>query len=197
MLIKPLCLAGLIFWVACILYFSGCAPKKEPLPVGKEGIDIPVQQFSDATLYFYNKQKIQWRLNTELMRKPLTDTGSILVVPVRLVLFDTVGMVRTRVLADSGLIANNMESYIIWGDVFIRTRRDSMIVRTEKLRWFKNTRKVESDTYVQIETIKGDVLRGKGLDATEDFSRFSFKEDVTGAFPDFRRRLENKEENTF
>jgi hypothetical protein len=87
-----------------------------------------------------------------------------------------------------------MESYWVWGDVLIRTR-DSMVVRTEKLKWFKKTRKIESDTYVQIETNKGDILKGKGLDATEDFSHFSFKEDVTGAFPDFKRRMENKEES--
>ncbi|HEX3019063.1 MAG TPA: LPS export ABC transporter periplasmic protein LptC [Chitinispirillaceae bacterium] len=176
--------------------FSGCAPKKESIPVAKEGIDIPVQQFNDATLYFYSKQKIQWKLDAETMRKPLTDTGSILVVPVRLQLFDSVGTIRTRVLADSGLITTRMDSYTVWGNVFIRTK-DSMVVQTEKLMWFKNNRKVTSDTYVQIETIKGDVLRGKGLDATEDFSRFSFKQDVTGAFPDFKKRLENKDEGFF
>ena len=130
-----------------------------------------------------------------MMHKPLVIPDR-LVVPVRLVLFDSIGAVRTRVMADSGLVANDMESYLVWGDVLIRTR-DSMVVRTQKLRWLKKTRKVESDTYVQIETKKGDVLRGKGLDATEDFSRFSFKEDVTGAFPDFKRRMENKEESMF
>jgi LPS export ABC transporter protein LptC len=147
-------------------------------------------------MYFYNDQRIQWKLDADLMRRPLTDTGSILVVPVRLVLFDSVGAIRTRVIADSGLVAENMESYWVWGDVLIRTR-DSMVVRTEKLKWFKKTRKIESDTYVQIETNKGDILKGKGLDATEDFSHFSFKEDVTGAFPDFKRRMENKEESIF
>jgi LPS export ABC transporter protein LptC len=184
---------SLIVWVS---FFMGCAPKKDSIPVGKEGIDTPVQQFNDASMYFYNNQKIQWKLDAKLMRKPLNDTGSILVVPVRLVLFDSVGAIRTRVLADSGLVANNMESYLVWSGVLIRTR-DSMVVRTEKLKWLKKTRKVESDTYVQIETKKGDVLRGKGLDANEDFSHFSFKEDVTGAFPDFKRRMENKEESIF
>lgn len=185
-----------VLLVACVLFFEGCAPKKDPIPMAEEGIDTPVQQFYDASMYFYNMQKIQWKLDAKMMRKPLDDTGSIMVVPVRLVLFDSVGAVRTRVMADSGLVANDMESYLVWGDVLIRTR-DSMVVRTEKLKWIKKTRKVESDTYVQIETKKGDVLRGKGLDATEDFSRFSFKKDVTGAFPDFKRRMENKEESIF
>lgn len=195
MFYKKLCSLNL-FLVACVLFFKGCAPKKDPIPMAKEGIGTPVQQFNGASMYFYNDQKIQWKLDAELMRKPLNDTGSILVVPVRLVLYDSVATIRTWVVADSGLVANDMESYLVWGDVLIRTR-DSMVVRTEKLKWFKKTRRVESDTYVQIETKKGDVLRGKGLDANEDFSHFSFKEDVTGAFPDFKRRMENKEESMF
>ncbi len=195
MLLKDLCSMS-ISLIVCVSFFMGCAQKKDSIPVGKEGIDTPVQQFNDASMYFYNNQKIQWKLDAKLMRKPLNDTGSILVVPVRLVLFDSVGAIRTRVLADSGLVANDMESYLVWSSVLIRTR-DSMVVRTEKLKWLRKTRKVESDTYVQIETKKGDVLRGKGLDANEDFSHFSFKEDVTGAFPDFKRRIENKEESIF
>lgn len=179
-----------------LIIFIGCGPKKEKLPLSNDSIDIPVQQFSNATLYFYNKQYIQWKLDAEMMLKPLTDTGSIMVVPVHLLLFDSLGTIKTKVLADSGLISTDMESYLIWGNVFIRTQ-DTMIVRTQKLRWYKHNRKVESDTYVQIETSAGDILRGKGLDATEDFSRFNFKEDVTGKFPDFKKRLEVNEESIF
>jgi hypothetical protein len=56
---------------------------------------------------------------------------------------------------------------------------------------------VESDTFVQIETKKGDILRGKGLDATEDFKKFSFKSNVTGSFPHFEQRVETNEDRLF
>ena len=69
-----------------------------------------------------------------------------------------------------------------------------MVVKSEQLRWYKEERKVTSNTYVQIETPKGDLLRGKGLDATDNFSRFTFKADVRGKFPDFRRRMEENDE---
>ena len=69
------------------------------------------------------------------------------------------------------------------------------MIRTERLWWNKGRRKVESDTFVQIET-KGDVLRGKGLDAVEDFD-ISFKSDVSGKFPDFKERMESNEEQVF
>jgi len=50
---------------------------------------------------------------------------------------------------------------------------------------------------VQVETTKGDILRGKGLDAVEDFSHFTFKSQVSGQFPDFKRRVEANEDKIY
>jgi LPS export ABC transporter protein LptC len=175
---------------------SGCNSKKEALPVSAEDINVPLQEFNNTTLYFYNKKHLQAKIEARVMKKSISDTGSILVVPVRLSLFDSLGHNRTRVIADSGIISNTMQKYVVWGDVLIRTS-DSMIIRSPKLRWFKERKKVESDTYVQIQTKKGDILRGKGLDAVDDFSHFSFKSNVSGIFPNFKRRLESNDESIF
>jgi LPS export ABC transporter protein LptC len=190
------CVANLTWVLMALAVLAGCNRKTEDPPVAAGSIDVPVQKFSGTTLHFYNKGYIQWKLNADYMCKPLSDTGSITVVPVRLTLYDSTGVVRSRVVSDSGTIGSNMQSYNVWGNVFIRTR-DSMLVRTERLRWYKTRRRVESDTFVQIETKKGDVLRGKGLDATEDFTRFSFKSNVTGKFPDFKGRVESNDTTMF
>lgn len=182
--------------IFCILSLWGCAPKRESLPVSSDIISVPFQELSNSTLHFYNKETVQWKLDADYMRKPLTDTGKILVIPVRLIYYDSLGNIRTRVLADSGTTDASMESFTVWGDVLITTK-DSMIIRTQKLWWVKNTRKVESNTFVQIETKKGDILRGKGLTAIEDFSKFSFKSNVSGKFPDFKRRVETDDESFF
>ncbi|NLP02028.1 MAG: LPS export ABC transporter periplasmic protein LptC [Fibrobacter sp.] len=187
-----------MYFISSVLFLIviSCSGKKESLPVSNEGIEVPFQEFGQAALYFYNKDYVQWKLESEIMRKPITDTGHILVTPVRLTMFDSVGNATTRVLSDSGSTDGSMESFIVWGNVFIRAR-DSLVIRTERLWWNKGRRKVESDTFVQIETKKGDVLRGKGLDAVEDFSIFSFKSDVSGKFPDFKERMESNEEQVF
>ncbi|MCW8965201.1 MAG: LPS export ABC transporter periplasmic protein LptC [Candidatus Pacearchaeota archaeon] len=189
--------SGLIVLLSVLgISFMSCKKREEPLPVAQDSVAVPVQKFSGSTLHFYNKGYIQWKLKSEQMTKSLSDTGYIEVFPVTLTLFDSLGSERSRVLADSGIIEGSMQSYRVWGNVYIRTR-DSMVVRTESLRWFRERKEVESDTFVQIETKKGDVLRGKGLDAVEDFSRFSFKSDVTGEFPNFRERVEQDEEDIF
>lgn len=184
----------LILFVLTILL--NCASKKETLPVADAEIKVPYQEFTNSTVHFYSNSYLQWKLQSKHMRKPITDTGDISLVPVRMTFYDSLGTVSSLVLADSGIIKNQMESYKIWGDVYIRTR-DSMEVRSPKLYWYKDRKKVISDTFVQIVTKKGDRLRGKGLDATEDFSRFSFKSDVKGLFPAFKRRVESNEEDVF
>jgi len=106
--------------------------------------------------------------------------------------YDSLGKSATRIIADSGSTDSGMEQFDLWGSVLIKTE-EGMMVKSEQLRWFKERRKVTSDTYVQIETPKGDLLRGRGLDANDDFSRFSFKADVRGKFPDFRKRIEEQD----
>jgi LPS export ABC transporter protein LptC len=176
--------------------FNGCTPKKESLPVADAEILVPYQEFTNSTIHFYNKNYIQWKLQSKHMRKPIIDTGVITLVPVRMTFYDSLGIVKSLIIGDSCIIKNQMESYTIWGDVYIRTR-DSMEVRSHKLNWYRDRKKVLSDTFVQIVTKKGDRLRGKGLNATEDFSRFSFNSEVQGFFPDFKRRVESDEENVF
>jgi LPS export ABC transporter protein LptC len=185
-------LALLIF----ALLLPGCAKKKESLPVSDGGAVTAYQEFGATTLFFYEGRHKRWRLDADYMKKPLADTGNMLVIPVRLVLYDSLGNTRTRVLADSGSTTPSLRSFTVWGNVYIRNQ-DSLIVKTQKLWWIKDSRKVESDTYVQIETVKGDVLRGKGLNATEDFSRFSFKSEVSGKFPDFKRRVESNDDHLY
>jgi len=185
-------LSLLSFLVLCFLL--NCGPQKDTIPVGSEDvITEPRQEFGDASLFFYENGIKRWRLDADHMSRPLADTGKLVVVPVRIMVYDTIGKPSTRIVADSGSTDSRMELFDLWGSVFIKTE-EGMMVRSEQLRWFKETGKVTSDTYVQIETPKGDLLRGKGLDAVDNFSRFSFKSDVRGKFPDFRRRIEEQDD---
>ena len=177
-----------IFLVAACS-MCGCGPRKEPLPVSAEEIAVPYQEITNATLFSYDGPRKNWRLDAEYMKKNLDDTAKILVAPVRITLFDSSGNPGTRILSDSGNTKGDMESFLVWGDVYINTH-DGKVIQTQKLWWDKETHLVHSDTYVQITTPNGDVLRGKGLDGREDFSRWTFKSEVSGKFPDFRKRAE-------
>lgn len=173
---------------------AGCAPKKDALPVGEKVISAPHQELTDASLYFYQGSIKRWWLDTDYMSRPLADTGYITVAPVRITVYDSVGKPSTRILSDSGSSDSKMAVFELWGGVNIKNE-DGMVVTGERLRWYKDARRIASDTFVQVETRKGDVLRGKGLEARDDFSRFSFNAEVQGVFPDFKRRVEEGDEN--
>lgn len=167
---------------------AGCSRTEKALPVSAERIAAPFQEFAKSTLYSYSGPHKRWKLESEYMRKDLDQTGKVLVVPVVLTLYDSLGRPASRILSDSGTTTGSMVNFTVWGNVYIKTD-EGQVIRTQKLWWVKNTHKIYSNTYVQIRTPSGDVLRGKGLDAEEDFSRWSLKQNVSGRFPEFRKRM--------
>lgn len=170
-----------------------CGSKVESLPSGGMEIKNPYQEFSNSTMLLYSGKYLQWTLESKTMRKSLNDTARVLASPVILSVFDTAGHRTVHLLSDSGYSDNGMNVFTVWGDVYVRARSDSLTIRSEKLIWNKLAHHVTSDTHVQITTITGDVLRGVGLDADEDFSHWKLLKGVSGKFPNFKERVDKGE----
>ncbi|MFW5774816.1 MAG: LPS export ABC transporter periplasmic protein LptC [Chitinivibrionales bacterium] len=179
--------------ILLLLIVAGCIKKDEKLPQGEQRIEEPYQEFGSSVLYSYDGPHKQLKLETEYMRKGLSDTATILVVPVKLTLYDSTGDEGSHVLADSGFTTARRDSFYIWGDVFVKTD-EGMVIRSESLWWNQQTAKIGSEDFVQIITSGGDVLRGRGLDANESFSRWSLKQSVTGEFPNFKRQFDEDDD---
>ena len=196
-MIKQLTIKSFILLIPIIVFFfiiitSGCT-KRETIPQASDTLVTPCQEVGASTLYAYDGPHLIWILDSDYSFKTLEDTSSMLVVPVRMSIFDTLGTKTTRVLADSGLTNKKLIEFFIWGNVHIKNY-DGQIIRSETLWWNKTTRKVGSDDFVEISTPEGDVLRGKGLDATETFSSWSLRERVSGEFPNFQERMDSDED---
>ena len=173
------------------MLWCGCG-KKEDLPQAADSLMVPCQEVGPSTLYGYNGPHLVWILNSDYSFKTLEDTSSMLVLPVRMNIFDTTGTKTTHVLADSGRTTKEMKHFFLWGNVYIKNY-DGQIIKSESLWWDKMTRKVGSDDFVEIRTPGGDVLRGKGLDATETFSQWTLRKQVSGEFPNFKDRMDADE----
>ena len=196
-MIKQLTIKSFILLIPIIIFFfiiitSGCT-KRETIPQASDTLVTPCQEVGASTLYAYDGPHLIWILDSDYSFKTLEDTSSMLVVPVRMSIFVTLGTKTTRVLADSGLTNKKLIEFFIWGNVHIKNY-DGQIIRSETLWWNKTTRKVGSDDFVEISTPEGDVLRGKGLDATETFSSWSLRERVSGEFPNFQERMDSDED---
>lgn len=181
---------------ACCLAFpllvgsSGCGKDKQKIPRVADSQFVPSQQVSASTIYCYRGPHKVWKLESEELYKMLNDTGSALAVPVTLTIYDSTEENTTVVLADSGRTTKALDYFFVWGNVFIKNW-DGLRVWSESLWWNKETQRVGSDDYVKIRTPTGDILRGKGLDGSETFSWWSLREDVSGAFPNFRERMDS------
>jgi LPS export ABC transporter protein LptC len=154
---------------------------------------VPYQEFGRTTLFSFDGAYKIWRLETDYMRKNMGDTAKMLAVPVEIITYDSMGETGTRILSDSGYTTSALESFDIWGNVYVKTR-DGLVIRSESLWWNKQTHKVGSEDFVEIRTPEGDVLQGRGLDANESFTRWSLRSSVKGRFPDFRERVEAEDE---
>jgi len=176
----------------CTLFLLACPSRNNEIPVSEFQGEGFFQEVEHSTLSFYDSSGLKWKLNADYMRRPVGDTGNVLTVPVRLEFFDTAGAIEMRVDADSGTTDAQQEDLTVWGDVYVKTR-DNVVVKAIRLNWNRMTRRVVSDTFVQIERPNGDILRGKGLKAAEDFSWWEMGA-PSGVFPNFQQRMDNESE---
>ena len=83
---KQVPLISSVFILCAVLALSGCARKKETLPLSSDTVMSPYQDFDSTTLFFYEGGIKRWKLEADHMRKPLLDTGCMIVTPVILTL---------------------------------------------------------------------------------------------------------------
>lgn len=184
----------LLFTLSIMFFFTaGCSHKKDMVPVSNIIVGAPYQEIDSTIMCNYSGARKVFSLESNHIVKSLTDTGHILAWPVRISVFDSLGKLTSRILSDSGSSDAAMKVLIAWSNVFVKAE-NGVRVRAQRLVWDQRTHRVTSETYVQITTQKGDVLRGKGLDAAEDFSSWEFKHDVSGRFPNFKERVDKGED---
>ncbi|MBN1981011.1 MAG: LPS export ABC transporter periplasmic protein LptC [Chitinivibrionales bacterium] len=181
---------GGILFLVCALLLTQCSLKKEQLPKLSDSLAVPYQTINTSTLYCYSGQRLLWKLTSTYLKKNLSDTSSLLAVPVRMIIYDTVKTNTVKILSDSGNTTKNLEKFFLWGNVYIKNW-DGLIIQSESLWWDKLTHKFGSEELVEIKTPNGDILRGKGLDATENFSSWTLHQSVSGSFPNFKQRMDS------
>lgn len=67
--------------------------------------------------------------------------------------------------------------YKISGKVIIDNKRDGKKMSTEELFWSPETKKIYTDKFLIIETAN-EVIKGEGMDATQDFSSYTIRKPI-------------------
>lgn len=107
--------------------------------------------------------------------EPRTDIADGL----ELLFYELDGTEGSRLTARRGRIWPN-EGRMQVNEQVIFTNAKGEKLETEELIWEQDSARVHTDRPVKI-TRKGDILYGQGLDAAEDFSRYTIRQ-VTGSF---------------
>ncbi len=94
--------------------------------------------------------------------------------------YDEKGVKSTTLKANRGIrYANNL--YNVRGNVIVNNLEKGETLNNEELNWKPETKTIYTEKFVTITTAE-EILKGEGLDAAQDLSRYSIRR-PTGIFP--------------
>ncbi|WP_299248505.1 LPS export ABC transporter periplasmic protein LptC [uncultured Cytophaga sp.] len=91
--------------------------------------------------------------------------------------FDEKKEPKAILTSNYALFDKDKNLYRIFGKVVIDNKRDGKKMSTEELFWSPATKKIYTDKFLIIET-GNEVIRGIGMDATQDFSSYKIHKPV-------------------
>jgi len=92
--------------------------------------------------------------------------------------FDSTGVIETRLDAKHGKYFESLNKVYLWDSVVvINTKGDTL--KSQDLWWDQNRQLFYTEKYAEYRTADKKIFPGKGIEATQNFSRVTFKE-ITG-----------------
>jgi LPS export ABC transporter protein LptC len=88
---------------------------------------------------------------------------------------DKNGVEYSSLRGDSGRYSKENNLYVLKGNVFFNNRLLQQSLSTNELYWNPVTKKIYSDKLVSIKTPRETISASGGMEATEDFSKYSLK----------------------
>lgn len=181
-----------LFALAIVVF--GCKNDLDRVAAIEVPADGPDRITTDAEYLYSDSGRVKNRVRAGTISefngdKPHTEMSN----GVELTFFDTAGHAGSRLTARRGRIDPDLHRMEVEEQVvFINTKGDKL--ETEQLIWSQDSAKVFTDRPVKV-TRARDIIYGQGLDAAQDFSRYSIRRITGTLFIDRSDTLapENKE----
>jgi LPS export ABC transporter protein LptC len=139
---------------------------------------IPDSEVLGATVYLYSGERITTEIRADTIRRfeAIDSTmGYILDID----FFDSLGLVNSNLIGDSGVIRETSNTLRVFGDVVVVTR-DSARLETDWLKWNPDRGKIVTDAFVRFSRGE-DVMTGWGMEADPDLGRLRIVSQVSGS----------------
>ncbi len=88
---------------------------------------------------------------------------------------DKNGTEYSRLRGDSGRYERSQNLYVVKGNVLFNNSKENQSLATEELFWNPTTRKIYSEKKVNIKTARDNFTAYQGMDADQDFSRYTLR----------------------
>ena len=176
---------GLIGTAIAILAF-GCTKIDQP-PTGEPGpTELPEQEFFDATINFYQNDRLSAILESGRIRKYAKRSTVLLDSGVVMEFYNAEGQHTSKLTSDSGRADESKNDMIAMGHVVAHSDSGEML-ETEQLRWENRTRKIISEVPVKLST-PTDTIYGVGFVSDENLKNWQIREPKGQTFREFEKR---------
>lgn len=170
-----------LYVIHCTLFISlvACEEEKKPERVEYKG---PIEEIQNVKLLYSEQAALKVKLTTARQFRYLNEDRKY-PEEVHIDFYDPAGQqVVTTLRSDSGRYDKAKDLYTVTGHVVVINKQKKEKLQTNLLNWNPNTKKVFTENRVIVSSqLTGERLYGKGLDANQDFSRYSIRK-PTGVF---------------
>lgn len=165
-------------WFAFFLIITGspalfsCEDKK----ANKEFIEYmgPILNIDNLAISHSDSGRVKVKISTAKQLK-YQNQDEIYPKAVYVNFLDKYGVEYSMLRGDSGRYSKEKNLYILQGNVFFNNRLLQQSLSTEELYWSPVNKKIYTDKKVTIKTLRESLTASGGMDATEDFSKYSFR----------------------
>jgi len=139
---------------------------------------LPDSEVADARIFLYDRGQVTAEILAERIRK-FEAIDSTVGYRLDIVFYDSLGLITSTVVGDSGVIRETSGLLNIFGNVIVLTA-DSSRLETDYLLWDQKTQKIRTDAFVRITDIDGNVITGWGMEADRNLVPFKILRQVSG-----------------
>lgn len=163
---------GYLFLLLIMAAFA-CKEKEDSLK-NKEDYKGPIIETDNLNVVLSDSGYVKIKMSTaKQLRYVNGDENYPRTVYVNFI--DRNGVEYSRLRGDSAKYTKKDNLYLVQGNVLINNTRENQSLATEELFWNPNTQKIYSEKKVIIKSPKRNFTALNGMDAEQDFSRYTLR----------------------
>lgn len=173
-----------------VILLSGCGSRETSNSAEatlEDSARRPDSEVGGARIYMYDQGQVTSEIFADKIYK-FEANDSTMGYDLTIRFFDSTGRVVSTVVGDSGVIRENQGHLHIYGNVVV-VSEDSSRLETDYLFWNPGTRKIQTDAFVRITDLGGNVVTGWGMEADRNLGRIKILRQVSGTVRETEGRI--------